>query len=44
MYETKYQSRSMNESYSSNASYELQNRMYEQAIKSSGMQGGEYQK
>jgi len=33
----------MNESYSTNADYALSNSLYEASIKSSRMQGGEYE-
>ncbi len=43
MYETKYQSRRMNESYSTNNSYELQNSMYENMVKYSQKISGDYE-
>ncbi|MDD5699784.1 MAG: hypothetical protein PHH00_01150 [Candidatus Nanoarchaeia archaeon] len=43
MYETKYQTRArMNDNYSTHASYELQNSLYENAIKSSNKISGDY--
>ena len=43
MYETEYQGNAMIENYSTNASYDLQNRMYQSVVENSRQQGGKYQ-